>query len=72
MRKQKMMFAFFPKKQESYIKDTSDYVRFIENTSLPDNTITKLCLMFADSIPISNRKRGSSCLPTLSLYDFSL
>ena len=53
-----MMFSFFPKKQESYIKDTSDYVRFIENTSLPDNTITiKLRLMFADSIPISNRKK---------------
>ena len=70
MRKQKMMFAFFPKKQESYIKDTSDYVRFIENTSLSDNTITKLRLMFADSI--SNRKKGSNCLPTLLSYDFSL
>ena len=27
------------KKQESYIKDTTDFVRFIENTTIPDNAI---------------------------------
>ena len=27
------------KKQESYIKDTTDFVRFIENTPIPDNAI---------------------------------
>ena len=27
------------KKQESYIKDTTDFVRFIENSQLPDNAI---------------------------------
>ena len=27
------------KKQDSYIKDTTDFVRFIENTQLPDNAI---------------------------------
>ena len=27
------------KKQESYIKDTTDFVRFIENTLIPDNAI---------------------------------
>ena len=27
------------KKQESYIKGTTDFVRFIENTSIPDNAI---------------------------------
>ena len=27
------------KKQESYIKDTTDFVRFIENTPLPDNAM---------------------------------
>ena len=46
-----MMFSFFPKKQESYNKDTTDYVCFIENTPLPDNTIIAtldVCWLFTN------------------------
>ena len=39
MRKWRMMFSFFPKKQESYIKDTTDFVGFIENTPFLENVI---------------------------------